>query len=293
MLKIKTDKTKVYPFLYRGDGIRTHGGIAPTQPFQDCTLNLSDTPLWVYWFINHIILEQFLIANSNFILYLDDSIFNQYVILVCVMKSQRLERNSMAKIIKVGSQNLTPKIANPFKTSRNSTTNPFKYSNFEGNTLQFADVFEGFEPKHTNKLKMIASSVAGSMNKMRSSIAEPIINFVNRVRSSVSNAWEYAKNTNVSDLAGIKNITEAVNGLGNNISNRMSALNENVSALGKGISSKMGFLNRDVMDLGKEMAAKWSALVKQHSHHIDPETTSVAEIEQMWKDEIALLGGAA
>ena len=27
----------------RGDGIRTHGGIAPTQPFQDCTLNLSDT----------------------------------------------------------------------------------------------------------------------------------------------------------------------------------------------------------------------------------------------------------
>ena len=30
---------------YRGDGIRTHGGIAPTQPFQDCTLNLSDTPL--------------------------------------------------------------------------------------------------------------------------------------------------------------------------------------------------------------------------------------------------------
>ena len=45
---IKTDKTKVYPFLYRGDGIRTHGGIAPTQPFQDCTLNLSDTPLSVY-----------------------------------------------------------------------------------------------------------------------------------------------------------------------------------------------------------------------------------------------------
>ena len=45
----------------------------------------------------------------------------------------------MAKIIKVGSQNLTPnKIANPFKTSRTSTTNPFKYNNFEGfikNTL--------------------------------------------------------------------------------------------------------------------------------------------------------------
>lgn len=29
----------------RGDGIRTHGGLALTQPFQDCTLNRSDTPL--------------------------------------------------------------------------------------------------------------------------------------------------------------------------------------------------------------------------------------------------------
>lgn len=203
----------------------------------------------------------------------------------------------MAKIIKVGSQNLTPKIANPFKTSRNSTTNPFKYSNFEGNTLQFADVFEGFEPKHTNKLKMIASSVAGSMNKMRNSIAEPIINFVNRVRGGISNAWDYAKNTNISEVAGIKTISAAMNGLGNGISNgisnRLSALNENVSNLGKGISSKFDFLNRDVMDLGKDMAAKWANLVKQHSHHINPETTSVAEIEQMWKDEIALLGGAA
>lgn len=203
----------------------------------------------------------------------------------------------MAKIIKIGSQNLTPKIANPFKTSRNSTTNPFKYSNFEGNTLQFADVFEGFEPKHTNKLKMVASSVAGSMNKMRSSITEPIVNFVNRVREGITNAWDYAKNTNISDVAGIKNITEAVNGLGNGIStgisNKLSALNENVTNFGKGISSKFDFLNRDVMDLGKDMAAKWSNLVKQHTHHINPETTPVAEIEQMWKDEIARLGGVA
>ena len=52
----------------------------------------------------------------------------------------------MAKINKV-ELNLGQKIANPFKTTRKSDTNPFKYSNFEGNTLQFADVFEGFEPK--------------------------------------------------------------------------------------------------------------------------------------------------
>lgn len=199
----------------------------------------------------------------------------------------------MAKIIKVGSQNLTPKIANPFKTSRNSTTNPFKYSNFEGNTLKFADVFEGFEPKQTSKLKMIASSVAGSMNKMRSSIAEPIVNFVNRIRGGVASAWDYAKNTNISDVAGIKNIADAMNGIGNGISGKVSALNENFALIGKNISSKMDFLNKDVTDLGKEMAAKWSALIKKHSHRIDPATTSVAEIEQMWKDEIALMGGVA
>ena len=83
----------------------------------------------------------------------------------------------MAKIIKVGSQTITPnKIANPFKTTRTSTTNPFKYNNFEGNTLQFADVFEGFKPSFkaapVNKMRMIASSVTGSMNKIKSSIPE-------------------------------------------------------------------------------------------------------------------------
>ena len=45
---IKPAETFVPPALFRGDGIRTHGGIAPTQPFQDCTLNLSDTPLLIY-----------------------------------------------------------------------------------------------------------------------------------------------------------------------------------------------------------------------------------------------------
>ena len=122
----------------------------------------------------------------------------------------------MAKIIKVGSQNLTPnKIANPFRTSRNSTTNPFKYSNFQGNTLPFeyADVFGGAK-SNTNKLRMIASSVAGSMNKMKSSIAEPIINFVNRVSENISSAWQYAKvtpfTTAVSDAANASGIVRAL-----------------------------------------------------------------------------------
>ena len=59
--------------------------------------------------------------------------------------------------MRINNVGLTPnqKCANPFKTSRNSTTNPFQNVNFEGNTLQFADVFEGFQPKNTSKLKMI------------------------------------------------------------------------------------------------------------------------------------------
>ena len=38
------------------------------------------------------------------------------------------ERNIMAKIIKVTA---TPSVNNQVKTSRNSATNPFKYSNFD------------------------------------------------------------------------------------------------------------------------------------------------------------------
>ena len=110
----------------------------------------------------------------------------------------------MAKIIKVGSQNPTftsQKVRKnaSIQTRRNSNeaTNPFKFTNFEGNTLQFADVFEGFKPNFkANKMRMVASSVAGSMHKMRASIAEPIINFVKRVHSGLTSAWDYASTTN-------------------------------------------------------------------------------------------------
>ena len=102
----------------------------------------------------------------------------------------------MAKIIKVGSQNLTPhKIANPFRTSRSSTTNPFKYSNFEGSTLPFELAADVFQPKNSNKMRMIASSVAGTMNKIKSSFPEPIVKFVNRTIECVSGAWKYAVET--------------------------------------------------------------------------------------------------
>ena len=132
----------------------------------------------------------------------------------------------MAEIDKVTGFNQGQKIANPFKTSRSmSTPNPFKYSNFEGNTLPFADVFEGFENKNVSKVRMISSSVMGSMTKFRSSITEPIVNFVNRIGAGISSAWDYAKNTTV---------TDSVKDLGKGISNK-------VSEMGKNISEKMAY----------------------------------------------------
>ena len=192
----------------------------------------------------------------------------------------------MAKINNVG-LNLGQKIANPFKTSRNSTTNPFKYSNFEGNTLQFeyADVFEG--AKHSasnNKLKMITSSVAGSMTKLRSSITEPIVNFVNRVKEGMSNDWKKKKNTNVSDLAGVKAINKVMNA---DILDIGKGIGSSISGMGKGIASKMAFLNTDVTDIGKGLSDKWNSLIsKVHTNKINKDT-SVDELKAMWEAEIA------
>lgn len=210
----------------------------------------------------------------------------------------------MAKIIKVGSQNptFTSQNSNPAKTSRaGNITNPFKFTNFEGNTLQFADVFEGFDSKKSNnisfkgadKLRMIASSATGTMNKIKSSIPESIINFVNRVRGGISSAWDYAKNTNVSDLGAVKAFNNLMNTEITMPSVNMSGITNSISNIGKGISSHFEFLNRDVMDLGKEVSEKWSGLISKINHnHISAETP-VSELETLWKNEIAMSGEAA
>ena len=207
--------------------------------------------------------------------------------------------------MRINNVGITPnqKIANPFKTSRNSTTNPFQNVNFEGNTLQFADVFEGFQPKNTSKLKMITSSVAGSMTKFRNSITEPIVNFVKRIGEGLSNAWTYAKNTNVSDLAGVKAINNAMStdivDIGKGISNSISGfgkgisekLNTDISDIGKGLSKKMAFLNTDVTDIGKSLglAEKWNSLIsKIHSGNKITKDTSVEDLKAMWENEIKL-----
>ena len=207
----------------------------------------------------------------------------------------------MAKIDKVSGFNLGQKIANPFKTSRSmSTPNPFKYSNFEGNTLPFADVFEGFENKNVSKVRMISSSVMGSMTKLRSSITEPIVNFVNRVTTGISNVWNYAKNTNVSDLTPIKNIHNVMQmdviDLGKGISN-------SISNMGKNISEKMPSFNMptinmpslhigsNISGIGKNLSDKWSNMISKinipHHNKISSDMP-VCELKSMWENEIAL-----
>ncbi len=192
------------------------------------------------------------------------------------------------KINNVG-LSLGKKSVNPFRTSRNSTTNPFQNVSFEGRTLdlEFADVFES---KKVNKMKMISSSVAGSMNKIRSCIPESIVNFVNRVREGVSNAWNYAKSKEV-NIPGMKAISETLNkeikmpelNIGKNIS-------ESVSSFGKGISDKMSFLNTDITDIGKGLSDKWSSLInKIHSsndHVKISKDMRVADLRSMWQNEL-------
>ena len=197
----------------------------------------------------------------------------------------------MAKIIKVASSTGTPHIANQFKTSRNSTTNPFKYQNFEGNTLDisaFADVFESTASKETSKMKLIASSVAGSMHKIKSSITEPIVNFVNRVRSGIASAWDYAKNTNVSDLGAVKGI--------NNIMNakiEIPGLRAVDEYLHKpidlsGMAIGYGAVKENVVELGKGIGAKWNALISGiHAGKNITAEMPVGELEELWKAEIS------
>lgn len=203
----------------------------------------------------------------------------------------------MAKIIKVGSQSPTftsakTKKASPIHTHRNSNeaTNPFKFTNFEGNTLQFADVFEGFKPQSTSKMRMIASSVAGSMSKVKSIIPESIINFVNRVRASVSNVWDYAKNTNISDIPGLKQTKEFL--LAERHLPEINVL-PNIDAIKEGIASHIEFLNRDALEVARDMragvSAKWNGLISNISFQGRQKYSnmSVAELETLLSAALA------
>ena len=222
----------------------------------------------------------------------------------------------MAKIIKVGSQNPTftsqNKKASFIHTQRNSNemTNPFKFTNFEGNTLQFADVFEGFKPSFkASKLRMVAASVTGSMNKMKSSF-EPIVNFVNRVTGYASSAWNYAKNTSftaaMNDAAtSIKDTSvstyramadAAVSFKGSkayrtvaDTLNKEIEININLPQI-KGLSA----IRDGITGMGTEMKSQWANLIaKIPSRTRYTAETPVAELEKAWMDINALEGGIA
>lgn len=198
----------------------------------------------------------------------------------------------MAKIIKVASSTNTPRIANQFKTSRTSTTNPFKYQNFEGNTLDisaFADVFESSAVNETSKMKLIAASVAGSMHKMVSGITEPIVNFVKRIGDGISSAWDSAKNVNISELGAFKGISEGWH-------NFSEFMNKPIELPGSkvvgnaidGIKTHIGAMNENMLDLGKDISSKWSELIsKIHSGNKISADMPVAELESLWRAEIA------
>ena len=188
----------------------------------------------------------------------------------------------MAKIIKVGSQNPTftsqkAKKASPIHTHRNSNeaTNPFKFTNFEGKTLPFeyADVFEGFRPQAASKLRMIASSVAGSMNKMKSAMPESIVNFVRKVRSGItsawshaSGAWAYAKNTNILDVPGISHTKEGLNIAKDFLlaeRHLPEALTSRLTGMKEGVTSRVEALSHRATNIGNDMAAAWNGMISR------------------------------
>lgn len=195
----------------------------------------------------------------------------------------------MAKIIKVGSQNPTftslTKKSGSIQTHRNSNdvTNPFKFTNFEGNTLQFADVFEGFKPTFkanpANKMRIVASSVTGSMNKIRTNFTESIVNFANRVCSGISSAWNYAKNTNISDVPGFKQMNEILNTQINipvidGLASRMSSLKEKMSSKMASLSDRTTEWKTNVTSQINEMVSNISFKGKQKYANM-----TVAELE--------------
>ena len=170
----------------------------------------------------------------------------------------------MAKIIKVGSQNPTftsakTKKASSIQTHRNSNeaTNPFKFTNFEGNTLQFADVFEGFKPSFkassANKLRMIASTATGSMSKIKSLIPESIANFVHRISD-----WAVAKKSELLAVPAIKKTNE--------ILFTKHYMSDIISNAKEGINSRIELMSANTIDLGNSIKTRWNDLVSNLSN---------------------------
>jgi len=143
-------------------------------------------------------------------------------------------------------------------------------------------------------MKLIAASVAGSLHKIKSSIAEPIINFVNRVCGSISSAWDYAKNTNVSEIGVIKDMNNGLKNFGEIMSKPVDIpgseiIDGAIGGIKKQIGVISGILNTNVLDLGKDISSKWNSMVaKVHANQKISSDMSVSELENLWKSEILL-----
>ena len=208
----------------------------------------------------------------------------------------------MAKIIKID-LNLGQKNANPFKTTRKSSTNPFKYQDFEGNTIDvaaFADVFSGANNVNFkgNKHKLITASVIGSITKLRTAITESVANFVNRVKDGITGAWTYAKNTRI-EIPGLNGLDSRLHATGEYIYNILNydigkGISDSISGIRKNLSDKLSFLNKDVTEIGHDLSASWEELIgkisigKIGSEKISSEM-SVDKLKQLWikENEIA------
>ena len=195
--------------------------------------------------------------------------------------------------------NLSQKTANPFKTTRKSNTNPFKYNDFEGNAIDpliCADVLVSFKGKE-NKLKMITASVMGSIIKLRKSITEPITNFVNRVKTGISSAWEYANNTKI-EIPGIKNISENLHHTGEKINSILSydigkGISDSLTGWKNNITERVSSINGDITGIGKDLSVKWNSLIGkiQTTPKISSDM-SVAELKELWLKENELTAKA-
>ena len=110
------------------------------------------------------------------------------------------------------------------------------------------------------------------MTKLHKSITEPIVNFVKRIGSTISGAWEYAKNTNVSDIVPVKPIADI--------------MNKDIVDIGKDIghtiSEKFSYLNTDITDIGKSLSASWTELINNIKPNKSLKDKSVAELKDLW-----------
>ena len=166
---------------------------------------------------------------------------------------------------------LNTEIKMPFVKARESvhTGNPFKDSSFDRFTLP-ADIFEGSELKSQNRAKMIMSAIAGSVTNFTKRITEPVSAFCNKVRTNLTSAWNYAKNTTVTECG--QSILNSISELGSRAKDSISSYGTNMK---NSISEKLASMK------------KGTETIKIS------ENTPVVELESLWINETELMKGAA